>query len=41
MIEYVGILLFRDKVYVHNNQDLRNMVLKEMHNVPYDGHPIY
>jgi hypothetical protein len=40
-MEEDGILLFRDKVYVPNTQELRNMVLKEMHNVPYVGHPGY
>jgi hypothetical protein len=40
-LEEDGILLFRDKVYVPNTQELRNIVLKEMHNVPYVGHPGY
>jgi hypothetical protein len=37
MIEDVGILLFRDKLYVPNTHDLRNMVLKfqkTVHNLP-------
>jgi hypothetical protein len=29
------------KVYVPNTQELKNIVLKEMHNVPYAGHPGY
>jgi hypothetical protein len=33
-----GILLFWNIVYVPNSQELRNLVLKEMHNVPYAGH---
>jgi hypothetical protein len=34
-------LFFRDKFYVPNTWELRNIVLKEMRNVPYDGHPRY
>jgi hypothetical protein len=34
-----GILMYRDKVYVLNSNELKNAVMKEMHNVPYDGHP--
>jgi hypothetical protein len=30
--------LFRDKVYVPDTQELRNIVLKEMDIVPYVGH---
>jgi hypothetical protein len=37
-LEEDGILLFRNRVYVPNSQELRNLVLKEMHNVPYVGH---
>jgi hypothetical protein len=33
--------LFKNRVYVPNSQELRNLVLKEMHNVPYVGHPGY
>ena len=33
-----GILLRKNKVYVPKIGDIRNMVLKEMHNVPYAGH---
>jgi hypothetical protein len=33
--------LFRNIVYVPNYQELRNLVLKKMHNVPYVGHPGY
>jgi hypothetical protein len=40
-MEEDGILLYRNKVYVPNSQELRNLVLKEMHNVPYVGHPGY
>jgi hypothetical protein len=30
-------LLYRNKFYVLNSQELRNLVLKEMYNVPYTG----
>jgi hypothetical protein len=36
-----GILLYRGKVYVPNSMELKNIVLREMHNVPYVGHPGY
>jgi hypothetical protein len=40
-LEDDGILLFRNIVYVPSSQELRNLALKEMHNVPYVGHPEY
>ena len=36
-----GILLYRNRVYVPNYPELRSAILKEMHNVPYAGHPGY
>jgi hypothetical protein len=36
-----GILMYKGKVYVSNSSALNNAVLKEMHNVPYVGHPRY
>jgi hypothetical protein len=35
------ILLYRNIIYVPNSHELRSMILKEMHNVPYVGHPGY
>jgi hypothetical protein len=35
------ILLYKNRVYVPNVQDLKLMILNEMHNVPYVGHPGY
>jgi hypothetical protein len=35
------ILLYRGKEYVPNSMELKNIVLREMHNVPYVGHPRY
>jgi hypothetical protein len=36
-----GILLRKNKIFVPNVQDLKRMILHEMHNVPYAGHPGY
>jgi hypothetical protein len=36
-----GILMYRGGVYVPNSQELKNMVLREMHHVPYVGHSWY
>jgi hypothetical protein len=36
-----GILMYRHRVYVPNDQELKNMLLSEMHKVPYVGHPGY
>jgi hypothetical protein len=35
------ILRYRGIIYVPNSQELKNMILKEMNNVPYVGHPGY
>jgi hypothetical protein len=35
------IMKFRGRIYVPNFQELKNMILGEMHNVPYVGHPGY
>jgi hypothetical protein len=37
-LESDGILLHKNIIYVPNSQELRSMILKEMHNVPYPGH---
>jgi CRISPR/Cas system-associated protein Cas7 (RAMP superfamily) len=36
-----GVLMYKGKAYVMNSSELKNAVLKEMHNVPYFEHPIY
>jgi hypothetical protein len=36
-----GILMYKGKVYVSNSKEIKNEMLKEMHNVPYAGHPGY
>jgi hypothetical protein len=33
--------MYRERIYVPNSQELKNLILREMHNVPYDGHPGY
>ena len=35
------ILMCKGIIYVPNYQELKNMILREMHNVPYVGHPGY
>jgi hypothetical protein len=35
------ILMYRGRIYVPNSQELKNMILREMHNAPYAGHPGY
>jgi hypothetical protein len=36
-----GILLYKNRIYVCNVQDLSLMILHEMHSVSYAGHPGY
>jgi hypothetical protein len=31
--------MYKGKVYVSNSSELKNIVLKEMHNALYAGHP--
>jgi hypothetical protein len=33
-----GILMYRYRVYVLNDQELKSLILSEMHKVPYAGH---
>ena len=40
MKEY-GLLMHKNRIYVASSGELRNLVLKEMHKVPYVGHPGY
>jgi hypothetical protein len=40
-LENDEILRYRGIIYVPNSQELKNMILGEMHNVPYVGHPGY
>jgi hypothetical protein len=36
-----GIVMYRFRFYVINNQELKSMILSEMHKVPYVGHRGY
>jgi hypothetical protein len=36
-----GLLMHKNRIYVPSSRELRNLVLKEMHDVPYAGHPGY
>jgi hypothetical protein len=36
-----GIFRYTNIIYVPNSQELRIVILREMHNVPYVGHPGY
>jgi hypothetical protein len=36
-----GILMYKGKVYVPNSSEMKNTVVREMHNVPYVEHPRY
>jgi hypothetical protein len=36
-----GILIYRRKVYVSNNQELKILILSKIHKVPYVGHLVY
>jgi hypothetical protein len=40
-LEVDGTLLYKNRVYVRNVQELKITILKEMHKVPYVGHPGY
>jgi hypothetical protein len=40
-LETDGTLLYKNKVYVPNSEELKLMILKEMHKVPYVRHPDY
>jgi hypothetical protein len=40
-LETDGILMYKNKFYVPNVQGLKLVILREMHNVPYAGHPRY
>jgi hypothetical protein len=35
------ILMYKGRIYVPNSQELKNLMLREMNNVPYVGHPGY
>jgi hypothetical protein len=36
-----GILLHKNRIFIPNVHDLKRIILHDMHNVPYTGHPGY
>lgn len=36
-----GMVRFRDRIYVSNCNELKNLILREFHVKPYSGHPGY
>jgi hypothetical protein len=40
-IKEYGLLMHKNKIYVPSSKELRNLVLKEMYDVPYARHPGY
>jgi hypothetical protein len=36
-----GIIMYKNRIYVPNVQDLKHIILHEMHNVPYARHSRY
>lgn len=40
-LEEDGVLTHRNKAYVHDSYEIRKLILKEVHNVPYVGHQGY
>jgi hypothetical protein len=33
--------MYRGNIYVPKSREMKNTMLREMHNVPYVGHPVY
>ena len=40
-LENDEIIMYRGIIYVPNSLELKNMILREIHKVPYAGHPGY
>ena len=40
-LEEDGILTYKNKIYIPNVADLRRVVMDEIHQAPYSGHPGY
>jgi hypothetical protein len=36
-----GILMYKGKIYKPTSREMKHIVLREMHNVPYTRHPRY
>lgn len=33
--------MYKNEVYVPNSEELRNLTMKQMNNIPHVGYPIY
>jgi hypothetical protein len=40
-LENNEILIYKGIIYLPNSHELKNLILREMHNIPYVGHPCY
>ena len=40
-LEEDGLLTYKNKIYIPNVADLRRVVMDEIHQAPYSGHPGY
>lgn len=40
-VNYEDLLIYRERIYVPNWRNLKNLTLDEYHNIPYVGHPGY
>ena len=40
-LEEDGLLAFKGRIYIPNVADLRKVVMDEIHQTPYSGHPRY
>ena len=40
-LEEYGLITYKNRVYIPNIADLRRMVIDEIHQAPYSGHPGY
>ena len=40
-LEEDGLLTYKDRIYISDVADLRRVVMDEIHQAPYSGHPGY
>ena len=36
-----GLVIFRDRIYISDDSELKNLILREFHAKPYSSHPGY
>ena len=36
-----GLMLYKNRLYVHNIPEIKLLILNEVHKIPYSGHPGY